>query len=110
MPARTFAMDTPNGGAPPDCRHSVVSTCGFENAGSTGLRPGGIGLRIAGVPDRHEPDRHEPDRGEVNYPYFFDLLDRLGYHGWAGCEYRPAGDTLAGLGWARAYGIATAKP
>jgi hydroxypyruvate isomerase len=30
-------------------------------------------------------------------------MDELGYDGWVGCEYRPAGDTLAGLGWARAY-------
>ncbi len=62
-------------------------------------------VQIAGV-----PERHEPDSGEVNYPYLFDLLDELGYDGWVGCEYRPAGDTLAGLGWARAYGIATAQP
>jgi hydroxypyruvate isomerase len=57
-------------------------------------------IQIAGV-----PERHEPDRGEVNYLYLFDLLDELGYDGWVGCEYRPAGDTRAGLGWARAYGI-----
>ena len=57
-------------------------------------------VQIAGV-----PERHEPDRGEVNYPYLFDLLDALGYDGWVGCEYRPAGDTLAGLSWARPYGV-----
>ncbi len=62
-------------------------------------------IQIAGV-----PERHEPDRGEVNYPYLFDLMDELGYEGWVGCEYRPAGTTLAGLGWARAYGIAPAGP
>ncbi len=62
-------------------------------------------VQIAGV-----PERHVTVRGEVNYPYLFDLMDELGYDGWVGCEYRPAGDTLAGLGWARAYGIATAKP
>ena len=57
-------------------------------------------IQIAGV-----PERHEPDVGEVNYPYLFDLLDELGYAGWIGCEYRPAGDTPAGLAWARDYGI-----
>jgi hydroxypyruvate isomerase len=57
-------------------------------------------VQIAGV-----PERHEPDRGEGNYPYLFDLWDSLGYDGWVGCEDRPAGDTLAGLGWARPYGI-----
>jgi 2-dehydrotetronate isomerase len=58
-------------------------------------------VQIAG-----NPGRHEPDIGEVNYPYLFDLLDELGYSGWIGCEYRPKGQTAAGLGWARRYGIA----
>lgn len=45
------------------------------------------------------PDRHEPDHGELSFPHLFALLDELGYAGWVGCEYRPAGDTVAGLGW-----------
>ena len=57
-------------------------------------------VQIAG-----NPGRHEPDIGEINYPYLFDLLDELGYAGWIGCEYRPKGETRAGLGWARRYGI-----
>jgi len=51
------------------------------------------------------PGRHEPDVGEVYYPYLFDLIDDLGYTGWVGCEYHPRGDTVAGLGWARSYGV-----
>jgi hydroxypyruvate isomerase len=51
-------------------------------------------VQIAGVPDRHEPDSGELDAGFV-----FAALDRLGYDGFIGCEYRPAGDTVAGLGW-----------
>ena len=35
----------------------------------------------------------------------FEKLDSLGYDGWVGCEYRPAGDTAASLGWIRDYGI-----
>lgn len=54
-------------------------------------------IQIAGV-----PGRHEPDTGEVNYPYLFALLDELGYEGWVGCEYRPAGTTTQGLGWLKA--------
>jgi 2-dehydrotetronate isomerase len=57
-------------------------------------------VQIAG-----NPGRHEPDVGEINYPFLFDLLDELGYAGWIGCEYRPKGQTKAGLGWARPYGI-----
>jgi hydroxypyruvate isomerase len=53
-------------------------------------------VQIAGV-----PRRNEPDTGEVSYPYLFDLLDEIGYSGWIGCEYRPAGRTVDGLGWFR---------
>jgi 2-dehydrotetronate isomerase len=59
-------------------------------------------VQIAG-----NPGRHEPDVGEINYPYLFDLLDELGYSDWIGCEYRPQGETRAGFGWARRYGIST---
>lgn len=51
------------------------------------------------------PSRREPDEGEVNYPEIFAALDRLGYSGWIGCEYRPRMRTEEGLGWARPYGI-----
>lgn len=57
-------------------------------------------FQIAGV-----PGRHEPDTGEINYPYLFSLIDSLGYDGWIGCEYRPAGATADGLAWAFDYGI-----
>lgn len=53
-------------------------------------------VQIAGV-----PGRHEPDTGEIRYEYLFRLLDELGYDGWVGCEYRPAGNTVDGLGWLR---------
>jgi 2-dehydrotetronate isomerase len=51
------------------------------------------------------PVRHEPDGGEINYPFVFTEVDRLGYQGWIGCEYRPRGNTEAGLGWGRPYGL-----
>ena len=54
------------------------------------------------------PTRHEPDEGEVNYPYVFDAVDRLGYRGWIGAEYRPRGRTEEGLGWAAKYGVIAA--
>jgi len=57
-------------------------------------------VQIAG-----NPGRHEPDIGEIHYPYLFDLLAEIGYQGWIGCEYRPQGETVAGLGWAKKYGI-----
>jgi 2-dehydrotetronate isomerase len=45
------------------------------------------------------PDRHEPDEGELNYPFLFSELDRIGYDGSVGCEYRPRGVTKEGLSW-----------
>ncbi len=57
-------------------------------------------VQIAGV-----PGRSEPSDGEISYPYLFALFDWLGYDGWVGCEYRPEGETRAGLGWASEYGI-----
>jgi hydroxypyruvate isomerase len=51
------------------------------------------------------PSRAEPDEGEVHYPAIFEMLDRVEYSGWVGCEYRPRGKTLEGLGWARRYGV-----
>jgi hydroxypyruvate isomerase len=57
--------------------------------------------RIAHMQLADTPGRHEPGSGEINYPFLFAHIDRLGYEGWMGCEYRPAADTVAGLGWMR---------
>jgi hydroxypyruvate isomerase len=64
--------------------------------------------QVAHVQIASVPERQEPDRGEVNFPYLFDLLDRVGFSGWVGCEYFPAGRTEDGLGWALRYGISPA--
>jgi hydroxypyruvate isomerase len=46
------------------------------------------------------PDRGEPDAGELDHAFVLAELDRLGYAGWVGAEYRPrSGSTTAGLGW-----------
>jgi hydroxypyruvate isomerase len=51
------------------------------------------------------PARHEPGTGEIGWDYVFKRIDALGYQGWVGCEYRPAGDTVAGLAWRERYGV-----
>ncbi|MCX7298595.1 MAG: TIM barrel protein [Hyphomicrobiales bacterium] len=58
-------------------------------------------VQCSQVPVRHEPDAD----GEINYPFIFSEIDRLGYSEWVGCEYRPRGRTEDGFGWARAYGV-----
>jgi hydroxypyruvate isomerase len=50
------------------------------------------------------PDRHEPGSGELDDARILRTLDDLGYRGFVGCEYRPKGDTAAGLGWRRPIG------
>lgn len=45
------------------------------------------------------PGRHEPGTGEINFDFLFGAIDRTGYRGWVGCEYRPAAGTEQGLGW-----------
>jgi len=54
------------------------------------------------------PGRHEPGTGEINYGFLFDAIDRMGYKGWIGCEYKPKAGTSAGLGWLRPYLSASA--
>ena len=59
--------------------------------------------RISHVQLADNPGRHEPGSGEINYPFLFDHLDRIGYAGWIGCEYKPAGQTSQGLAWINPY-------
>ncbi len=49
------------------------------------------------------PGRHEPGTGEINFPFLFDFIDRVGYQGWIGCEYRPRAGTMEGLAWMRPW-------
>jgi len=49
------------------------------------------------------PGRNEPGTGEINYGFLLPYIDSLGYDGWVGCEYRPKGQTEAGLSWARKW-------
>jgi hydroxypyruvate isomerase len=55
--------------------------------------------RIAHIQIADNPGRNEPGSGEINYPFLFAHLDKIGYRGAIGCEYKPAGNTEAGLGW-----------
>ena len=47
------------------------------------------------------PGRNEPGTGEINYDFLFGHIDRIGYNGWIGCEYKPKTTTEAGLAWVR---------
>jgi hydroxypyruvate isomerase len=59
--------------------------------------------RIAHIQVADTPGRHEPGTGEINYDFLLAFIDRVGYAGWIGCEYKPTATTAAGLGWTRPY-------
>jgi hydroxypyruvate isomerase len=86
-------IDHPNVGLQFDIYHRQVMR-GDVLKGLESLMPMIRHVQVAAV-----PLRHEPCSGELDDLRVFDALDSLGYGGWVGCEYRPAGDTVAGLGW-----------
>jgi len=51
------------------------------------------------------PGRNEPGTGEIGWEFVLGRIDALGYGGWVGCEYRPAGDTIEGLAWRKRYNV-----
>ena len=70
------------------------------------LAGGRVGhLQIAGV-----PSRQEPDTGELNFEHLCSEIEASGYTGAVGCEYRPRGDTSAGLEWFRRYRAGKRRP
>ncbi|MEK9901897.1 MAG: TIM barrel protein, partial [Rhodospirillaceae bacterium] len=98
--------------------HSIVEEAGMDNVGvqfdlyHAQMSEGFIADKIerflaksAYVQFAGVPGRHEPDDGEMNYEFLFGMLEDAGYDGWVGAEYKPRGETLAGLGWAKKFGI-----
>ena len=55
--------------------------------------------KIAHIQLADNPGRNEPGTGEIHYANLFKFIDQIGYKGWIGCEYKPASNTEAGLGW-----------
>ncbi|MGO1876514.1 TIM barrel protein, partial [Agrococcus casei] len=56
------------------------------------------------------PNRTEPGTGTLDWASVFAMLERTGYPGWIGCEYRPSTTTAATLGWAEPYGLNGRRP
>jgi hydroxypyruvate isomerase len=59
--------------------------------------------RISHIQVADNPGRHEPGTGEINYPFLFGFIDRIGYAKWIGCEYKSSKDTLSSLTWFKRY-------
>ncbi|MBK9135008.1 MAG: hydroxypyruvate isomerase [Betaproteobacteria bacterium] len=59
--------------------------------------------KIGHIQFADNPGRNEPGTGELNFAFLFAHIDRIGYSGWLGAEYKPATTTEAGLGWLRQF-------
>lgn len=57
---------------------------------------------VAHVQIADVPGRHQPGTGEQPIEAFLDELDRMGYDGFVGLEYRPLGTTEESLSWLEA--------
>jgi len=97
---------------------AVVDALGIERVGlqfdiyHCQTTEGDVTKRMAALIDRivhmqiaDVPARNEPGTGEIGWEFVFRQIDALGYQGFVGCEYRPAGDTVAGLGWRARFGV-----
>lgn len=51
------------------------------------------------------PGRNEPGTGVIKIKHLFDLLDKMGYKGYIGMEYKPSGNTVDSLNWVNEYGF-----
>lgn len=74
-----------------DCYHMQIMEGDLAHS-LTAMLPSIRHVQIADT-----PGRHEPGTGEINYPFLFAHLDRIGYDGWVGCEYRPSSTTAESL-------------
>ncbi len=87
------AVGKPNLGLTLDLYHCQISE-GDVTRRIEALAPLLVHVQVAGV-----PDGAEPDRGELSLHHCLEVLERVGYRGWIGCDYHPAGRTEDGLGW-----------
>lgn len=49
------------------------------------------------------PNRHEPGSGTIDFAAVRNALGIIKYDGYIGCEYTPAGETIAGLNWLKSH-------
>jgi hydroxypyruvate isomerase len=55
--------------------------------------------RIGHMQFADAPGRNEPGTGAIDFAAVFAAIDRSGYDGWVGAEYRPSGATADSLVW-----------
>jgi hydroxypyruvate isomerase len=47
------------------------------------------------------PGRAQPGTGRIDFEQLFSAIEKSGYSGWIGAEYKPMGTTLDSLDWFR---------
>ncbi|MGZ5029993.1 MAG: hydroxypyruvate isomerase family protein [Methylobacter sp.] len=47
------------------------------------------------------PGRGQPGTGRIDFERLFSAIERSGYSGWVGAEYKPVGTTMESLHWLR---------
>jgi len=57
-------------------------------------------VQIAQAPNRNEPN----SPGELNFKYILHELEKIGYDGLVGCEYKPLTTAGEGLTWINEFG------
>jgi hydroxypyruvate isomerase len=45
------------------------------------------------------PGRGQPGTGRIDFDRMFSVIERSGYSGWVGAEYKPVGTTMESLDW-----------
>lgn len=92
------AVDRPNLKLMFDCYHVQLMEGNITNR-LKNLLPHIGHIQFASV-----PDRGAPDHGELDYRHVFKVIEKLGYEGPLGAEYKPGSTgTGASLGWMDQY-------
>ncbi len=60
--------------------------------------------KIGHIQVADNPGRNEPGTGVVRFKGILDTLDKMGYKGYIGMEYKPSGLTEDSLSWVTKYG------
>lgn len=59
--------------------------------------------KISHIQFADNPGRGQPGTGQINFTEVFSAIEKSGYTGWVGAEYKPAGSTTESLAWLAAY-------
>ena len=59
--------------------------------------------KIGHIQFANAPGRTEPDLGEINFPWLFAEIDRIGWNEYLGAEYIPKNTTESTLNWLGNY-------